>query len=137
MAVFTLNDPYIALSSTDYSQYISAVTLTIAVAEQDLTNFQSGQWTVPLGGRKSGSLALTFNQDVAASQIDSIMWPLVGTTVTWAMRATRGSAKGTSNPEYSGSLLVNGWVPISGSPGDAVKVSVTFPLSGAVTRATA
>ena len=136
MAVFAMNDCYIALNGSDRSAYISSVTLSVNVAELDSTDFADAGWTVPIAGRKSGSLALTFNQDVAASAIDSIMWPLLGTTVTFEIRATN-STVGTSNPKYTGSLLVNSWTPLDGSPGDLAQVSVTLPLSGAVTRATA
>lgn len=136
MATFAMNDCYVALNGTDRSSTIKSVTLTVDVAELDQTDFADAGWTSPIAGRKSGSLALTFNQDVAASAIDSIMWPLLGTVVSFEVRATN-SAVGTSNPKYTGSLLVNGWNPLSGSVSDLAEVQVTFPLSGAVTRATA
>lgn len=136
MATFAMNDCYIALNGTDRSSSISAVTLQVDVAELDSTDFADAGWTVPIAGRKSGSLQLTFNQDVASSAIDSIMWALIGTTVTFEVRATNANV-GASNPKYTGSVLVNSWTPVSGSVGDLAQVSVTLPLSGAVTRATA
>jgi hypothetical protein len=135
VATFALNDCYVALNGTDRSSSIKSVTLTVDVAELDTTDFADSGWTVPIAGRKSGSLALTFNQDMAASAIDSVMWPLLGTVVTFEVRATNASV-GASNPKFTGSLLVNGWAPISGAVSDLAEVSVTFPLSGAVTRAT-
>jgi hypothetical protein len=33
-------------------------------------------------------------------------------------------------------VLINSWAPLSGAVSDLAEVSVTFPLSGAVTRAT-
>ena len=136
MATFALNDAYIALNGTDRSSSIKSVTLQVDVAELDSTDFADSGWTVPIAGRKSGSLQLTFNQDVASSAIDSVMWPLLGTTVTFEVRATNASV-GASNPKYTGSVLVNSWSPVSGSVSDLAEVSVTLPLSGAVTRATA
>lgn len=135
MATFAMNDCFISINGTDRSSSISAVTLQIDVAELDSTDFADSGWTVPIGGRKSGSLQLTFNQDVAGSAIDSVMWPLLGTTVAFVVRATN-AVKGANNPEYTGSILCNSWTPVSGSVGDLATVSVTFPLSGAVTRAT-
>jgi len=90
-----------------------------------------------LGGLASGSLALTFKQDVAASQIDSIMWPLflTRTPQTFEVRADSGSV-GADNPSYSGNVLVKEWKPLAGSVGDVAEVEVTFPTSGAITRAT-
>lgn len=136
MAAFAMTDCYVALNGTDRSSYIKAVTLNVDVAELDATDFADAAWTVPIAGMKSGSLALTFNQDVANSAIDSVLWGLLATTVTFEVRATN-SAVSTSNPKYTGSVLINGWAPLSGSVGDLAEVSVTFPLSGAVTRATA
>lgn len=135
MAAFVLTDAYIALNGSDRSAYIKQVALNVETAEQDVTDFADAGWTVPISGLKSGSLALTFNQDVAASQIDSIMWPLLGTTVSFEVRATN-AAVGASNPKYTGSILVTSWNPITGSVGDVAEVSVTYPVSGAVTRAT-
>lgn len=141
MATFAMNDCYIAIGTsagalTDRSASISAVTLQVDVAELDSTDFADSGWTVPIAGRKSGSLQLTFNQDVAASAIDSVMWPLLGTTIFFEVRASNSSV-GSSNPKFTGSALVNSWTPVSGSVGDLAQVSVTLPLSGAVTRATA
>lgn len=135
MAAFVLTDAYIALNGSDRSAYIKQVALNVETAEQDVTDFADAGWTVPISGLKSGSLALTFNQDVAASQIDSIMWPLLGTTVSFEVRATNASV-GASNPKYTGNILVTSWNPITGSVGDVAEVSVTYPVSGAVTRAT-
>jgi len=135
VAAFVLTDAYIALNGSDRSAYIKQVALNVETAEQDVTDFADAGWTVPIAGLKSGSLALTFNQDVAASAIDSIMWPLLGTTVTFEVRATNASV-GASNPKYTGSILVTSWNPITGSVGDVAEVSVTYPVSGAVTRAT-
>ena len=135
MAVFALNDCYIALNGTDRSSYIQSVTLTINVAELDATDMADAGWTVPIAGRKSGSLALTFNQSMTNGEIDSIMWGLIGTTTTFEIRASNSSL-GINNPKYTGSVLINSWTPVDGSVSDLAQVSVTLPLSGAVTRAT-
>jgi hypothetical protein len=81
-------------------------------------------------------VALEFKQDFAATKLDSIMWPLLGTVVPFEVRADQGVAS-TSNPKYTGFLLIKAWNPITGSVGDESSVSVSYPTSGAVTRATA
>lgn len=135
MAKFVLTAGYVALNGTDLSSYCSNIQLQIEAESKDTTTFGSSGWHEELSGIKSASLALTFMQDVAASAIDSIMWPLFGTVVTFEVRATQ-SAVGTSNPKYSGSVSVRQWNPISGSVGDTAQVSVTYPTTGTVTRAT-
>jgi hypothetical protein len=135
MAKFVLTGEYVALNSTALHSYIRKAELSVEVEDADVTNFGSGGWTEVIGGLKSGELSIEFLQDVAASALDSIMWPLLGTVVTFEVRATQ-SAVGTSNPKYTGSVLINGWNPIEGGVGDEATVSVSFPTSGAVTRAT-
>lgn len=126
---------YVAVNGTDLSAYAKKAELTTKVEEKDVTTYGSQGWKELLGGLKSGELALDLFQDVAASALDSIMWPLLGTVVTFEVRASN-AVVGTSNPKYTGSVLINGWNPISGSVGDEASVGVSYPTSGAVTRGT-
>lgn len=135
MAKMVLTSTYLALNSVDRSSWCSKVELTTEVDEKDVTTFASLGWKEVLGGLKSGSLAVTFKNDVAASQLDETMDALFGSVTTFEVRAT-SSAVGTSNPKYTGSVLIKNWTPISGSPGDVNEASYTYPTSGAVTRAT-
>ena len=135
MAVFALTSEYTALNAGDLSAYIKSSVLTVDVAELDTTDFASGGWTEVIGGLKSGTLAINFQDDVAASAIDSILWPLLGTVVTFEVRAT-SAVVGTSNPKYTGSVLIT-QASIGGAVGELAMKSLTFPTSGTVTRATA
>ncbi|MFE2323583.1 hypothetical protein ACFXD5_06615 [Streptomyces sp. NPDC059385] len=136
MAKMVLLAQYLALNGTDLSDYTRKAELTIEVEDKDITTYGSAGWKAVLGGLKSGELSCEFLQDVATTKIDSIMWPLLGTVVTFEVRADQ-AAVGVSNPKYTGSVLIKGWNPIEGSVGDEASVGVTFPTSGAVTRATA
>lgn len=135
MAKFVMLSSFLALNAGDLSAYTSKIELSIEVEEKESTTFGSGGSKEVLGGIRSGSLAVTFKQDVAASQIDSIMWALLGTVTTFEVRAT-SAAVGTSNPKYTGSVLVKSWSPLNGSVGDLAEVSVTLPTTGAIVRAT-
>lgn len=126
---------YVEINGTDLSDYTKKAELTAKVEEKDVTTYGSDGWKELLGGLKSGELGLDFLQDVAAAALDSIMWPLLGTVVPFKVRADQ-AAVGTSNPEYSGSILINGWNPIQGSVGDEATVGVSYPSSGALDRAT-
>ncbi|WP_328962973.1 hypothetical protein [Streptomyces virginiae] len=136
MAKMVLLAQYLALNGTDLSDYTRKGELTVEVEDKDVTTYGSLGWKAVLGGLKSGELACEFLQDVAATKIDSIMWPLLGTVVTFEVRADSGAVS-TSNPKYTGSVLIKGWNPIEGGVGDEASVGVSFPTSGAVTRATA
>lgn len=127
---------FVSLNGTDLSDYTKKAELTTKVEEKDVTTFGSDGWKELLGGLKSGEIALDFLQDFANSALDSIMWPLLGTVVPFEVRPDNAAAS-TSNPSYTGSVLINGWNPIQGSVGDEATVGVSFPTSGAVSRATA
>ena len=136
MAKMVLLASFVSVGGNDLSSYCNSIELTTEVDAQDATTFASLGWKEVLGGLKSAGLALGFKQDVAAAALDSIIWPLFGTVFTFETRLSN-AVVGTSNPKYTGSVLLNKWTPIGGSVGDIAEVSVDWPSSGAVTRATA
>lgn len=135
MAVFCLSSMYTALNGTDRSADIKSSVLTVDAAQLDTTDFASGQWTEVIGGLKSGSLQINFQDDAANSAIDDILWGLLGTVVTFEVRPTSSSVS-SSNPKYTGSVLITS-TSIGGAVGELAQKSVTYPTSGAVTRAEA
>lgn len=135
MAVLALTSCYVEINSVDMSAFVTAVEIDAEVVDLVTTNFGSGGWDERIGGLKSGTFAVTFNNDFAATTVDDRLWPLFGTVVTFAVRPT-SSAVGATNPSYEGSVLVNELSPISGSVGDLAQHDVTWPCSGTVTRAT-
>lgn len=136
MAKMVLLAAYVSLAGNDLSEHTRKAEITVEVEDKDVTTYASLGWKVVLGGLKSGELGLEFLQDVAAGEIDSIMWPLLGTVVPFVVRLDNAVAS-ASNPEWSGNVLINGWNPIEGGVGDEASVSVGYPTSGAVTRAVA
>lgn len=136
MAKMVLLAQYLSINGTALSAYTKKAELSVEVEDKDVTTYASAGWKEILGGLKSAELAVEFLQDFAASQLDAIMWPLLGTVVAFEVRADQ-AAVGTSNPKYTGNILIKGWNPIEGSVGDEATVGVSFPTSGAVTRATA
>lgn len=134
MGKFVLTSEYVGLNSVDRSSFVTSAELSLESEAKDVTNYGSGGWKEFLGGLKSGELKLKFLQDVAASAIDSVMFPLLGTVVPFEVRAT-SAVVGASNPKYTGNILITGWNPIEGSVGDEATVSVSYVTSGAVSRA--
>lgn len=127
---------YLSINANVLNTFTKKAELSVEVEEKDVTNYASLGWKEVIGGLKSGELGCDFLNDFAAAQLDAIMWPLLGTVVPFEVRADQG-ARSTANPAYTGSILINGWNPITGSIGDEASVSMSFPTSGAVARATA
>lgn len=127
---------YLSLNGNVLHEYTKKAELAVEVEEKDVTNYASLGWKEVLGGLKSGELGVEFLQDFAPAELDAIMWPLLGTVVPFEVRADQ-AAVSTSNPAYTGNVLINGWSPITGSVGDEATVSQGFPTSGVVTRTNA
>lgn len=135
MSKFVLFAAYVNVNATDLSAYGASAEVAIEVADEDTTTFGSGGWKESLGGLKSGTFKVKFKQDMAAAALDSIVWPLLGTVVSFELRATQG-ARSTSNPGYTGNVLITKWTPISGEVGKVVEVDVDWKVTGAVARQT-
>ena len=132
MAVFALTSEVVSLNSQDITAYCKSATLTIDAAQLDTTDFASGGWVEMIGGLKSGTLALELMDDVAAGEVDADIWGIIGTVVPFALKPTSAGIS-TSNPEYQGNVLITGW-SIGGAVGELASKSLSFPLSGAITR---
>lgn len=132
MATFVLTDATCVVNTVDLSDYVRSMTVSLSAAVVDDTNM-GDTWEAKLGGRKSGTVTVEFSQDFAASQVDATLWAALGTVVAFTGKPTSGAIS-TTNPEYQFSVLISDYSPIDGSHGDLATTSVTWPLSGAVTR---
>lgn len=136
MAKLILTAAQLLLNGVDRSSWTSSVELAVEAEVKDVTVFTSGGFKENLSGLKSGNLQIGWKNDLAAGALDELMWALfiASAAVTFEVRAVN-TARSTSNPAYTGSVIVNGWTPITGSPGDVNEFSVTYPTTGIITRA--
>jgi hypothetical protein len=135
MAKFVATDYKITVNGTDFSTNLASADLTIDTDDVETTAF-GGEWRTRVGGLKSASLTLEFHQDFGAASVDATLWPLLNTIATVVITPTSASASAT-NPSYTAEALVNQYQPFASSVGDLATLSVTWPVSGTVTRATA
>ncbi len=135
MAKFVATDYKITINGTNFSTSLASVELPIEVEEQETTAFGSS-WRTRIAGLRSGSITLEFHQDFAAAAIDATLFPLLGTNATVVVVPTSGTVTST-NPSYAGEFLVTSYTPFNSTVGDLATVSITWPLTGALTRATA
>lgn len=130
-----LLDAQLSIANNDVTNWCKKIELSDEFEAKKTTNFGSGGAEENKGGLESFEAAITFNQDYDAAALDSIMWALRRSVVTFAARAD-ADAVSASNPQYSGKLLISKWVPIAGNVGDVGEVDVTYPGSGPLARAT-
>ncbi len=135
MPKFVATDHVITIGTANFSQSLAAVTLDITTDEQETTAF-GDTYRTRIAGLRDASLTLDFHQDFGAGSVDATLFPLLGSAVAFTIKPTSGTVTAT-NPVYSGTALVTQYQPFANSVGDLATLSVTWPVSGAVTRATA
>jgi len=135
LAKFVATDYDITIGAVDLSTSIAAATLDLSAEEQDTTAF-GATYRTRIAGLKDGTLSLDFHQDFGAASVDATLFPLLGSAVAFTIKPTSGTVSAT-NPTYSGTALVTQYQPFASSVGDLATLSVSWALSGAVTRATA
>lgn len=136
MAVFAFLNAFISINAIDLTDHATNVSVKMGAVDLLTTNFSSGGWDERIAGLKSGTVSFDFNQDEAASKVDATLWAALGTVVAVKVRLTSAAISAT-NVEYQFNALINDYTPISGKVGDLAKVTVSFPITGAVTRAVA
>ena len=135
MAKFVATDYVVSIGGTDLSSTLNSVELSVEADDIETTAFGSGYRT-RIGGLKQASVTLNFMQDFGAGSVDATLFPLLGTLSTVTIVPTSGTVNST-NPRYTAVCLVNAYTPFASSVGDIATLSVTWPVSGTVTRATA
>lgn len=138
MAKFVATQYQISLNGTDLTSSLHAAELDVKANEVETTTFgtSSTVYKTVVGGIVAGTVKLEFYQDFAAGSVDATIWPLVNTIGTVVIKP-QGTAVSATNPSYTATVLINQYQPIGGNVGDLASFSVTWPISGAVTRATA
>lgn len=134
MAKFVATDYAITIGTANFSSAIAAVTLDISTDEQETTAF-GDTYRTRIAGLRDASLTIDFHQDFAAGAVDATLFPLLGSAVSFSIKPTSGTVTAT-NPSYSGTALVTQYQPFAGSVGDLATLSVTWPVTGQVTRGT-
>lgn len=134
MAKLVLTNTAVTFNGTDISANVASITLSTSAAEVPTTAFGSTSIT-RVSGLIDNSVTFSIHNDYNA--IDGIFFPLVGSTaVTCIVKPNGTAAASTTNPSYTFSVLVTEWTPVNGAVGDLATADVTFPISGAITKAT-
>jgi hypothetical protein len=137
LAKYVVTGNKVTINGTNLSDSIARAELVINVADVDTTDFGSNGYTELIGGLKSGTVSIDFHQDYASASVEATIFPLLGSIATAVIIAGNGTAASSTTPAYTATVLVNNWSPVAGAVGDLSTVSVSWPTSGAITKATA
>jgi hypothetical protein len=136
MARIVLTNAYVTVNSVDVSDHVASVTLNSSIDVVETTAFGTTGARTRIGGLADNSITLEFHQDYASGSIEATVYPLLGSTTTVVVKPN-GSSTSTTNPSYTSTVLVSEWTPLNGAVGELATASVTWPVSGAITKATA
>lgn len=136
MPRLVLTNAKVTINSVNLSDHIASVTLSTSADVVDTTGFSSTAARSRVAGLLDNSVTLEFHQDFATSNVEQTIYPLVGTTTTVVVTPVDTTVSGT-NPSYTFTALVAEWQPLSGAVGELATASVTWPISGAITKAVA
>lgn len=128
MARIVLTNVAVTFGTTDISSYVTSVTLGSTFDVVETTAFGNTART-RVAGLADNSVTFEFNQDYAAGALEATVYPTLGTAVSITVRPVAGTT-----PAYSFSALVSEWTPLNGAVGELATASVTWPISGVITK---
>ena len=134
MPRLVLTNASVVFGSTDLSSYITSISLNSTFDIVETTAFGNTAKT-RVAGLADNSVTFEFNQDYATSALEQTIYPLLGTAVSVVAKPVAGTTTSV-NPQYAFSALVSEWTPLNGSVGELATASVTWPISGAITKTT-
>ena len=134
MATFMLNNASVTINSGDLSSYVTSVTLSQSADNLEDTAMGDTSRSY-IGGLKSGTVDIEFNADFAAAKTEATIFPLVGTSTAVVVKPVAASVSAT-NPSYTFNAIVNSWDTLNGSVGEIASHSISWPITGAITKAT-
>ena len=120
-------------ANTDISQYVGSITLSTTAAEVATTAMGSSAVT-RIQGLIDNSVTLELHQDYPT--IEKLFYDafVAGTAVPMTVKPNGTAAASSSNPQYAFNALPVSWTPVAGAVGDLAVVSITYPISGAITK---
>jgi hypothetical protein len=126
-----------AAGTSDISNHVASVSISTTYDAVETTAFAGGNVPAAARTRQAGladnAVTLDMHQDFAAAEIESVIYPALGTIVALRIAPTTGAIS-ASNPEYQFNALVSEWTPLNGAVGELATASVTWPITGAIVK---
>lgn len=136
MGAFVFTDGFVSINGNDVSDHVKSATLNYSAELQDDT-VMGDTTRSRIGGLKDWSIDIEAQNDFASGELDSILFPLVGTTFTVILRAVNTGGIGSTNPNFSGTGILESYTPIAGAVGDLASTPITIQAAGTLSRLTA
>ena len=133
MPRIVLTNAFISVGGVDLSDLVASVTLNETFDVVETTAFSSTAAKTRVAGLEDNSITLEFHQDYATGEVEQTIYPLLGQASAVIVKPN-GSSTSAFNPSYTCSAIISEWTPINGSVGELASASVTWPITGAITK---
>ena len=134
MAKLVLTNAYVLIGATDLSNHIASISLATQYDIVETTQFGDTSKR-RVAGLADNTVTFEFHQDFQAGSVEATIYPLLGTATACTIRPI-DAARSSSNPQYDFSVLIAEWTPLSAAVGELTTASVTWPISGDITKTT-
>ena len=137
MARLVLTNVNVTVAGVDLSDHIASVTLGSTYDVVETTAFADGN--VPqaaknrIAGLVDNSVTFEFHQDFASASVEATIYPLLGTIAAVEVQPVN-AAISVDSPLYTFNALISEWTPLNGAVGELATASVTWPISGQITK---
>jgi hypothetical protein len=120
----------------DLSDLVSSVSLSSTFDVVETTAFSSSSTKTRVAGLADNSITLEFHQDYATNEVEQTIYPLLGQVAAVIVKPN-GATTGAFNPSYSCNAVISEWTPLNGAVGELATASVSWPVTGAITKVVA
>ena len=134
MAEQVLTKAFLSINAVDLSAKMRRINTPQGVERQDDSAFGDDSRS-GAGGLKTWSIDAEFNQDFAAGSVDATLSGIVGTVVAIEYRPSTDAVSST-NPKWTGSGLIEEYIPVAGTVGDQAIATVRIGSAGRCAPAT-
>jgi hypothetical protein len=144
MARLVLTNVEVTFGTVNLSDHIASVTLGSTYDVIETTAFAGttgAEGNVPnaaktrTAGLVDNSVTLEFHQDFAAASVEQTIYPELGKEVTIVVQPVASAGVDATNPSYTFKALISEWTPLNGAVGELATASVTWPITGRITKA--
>jgi hypothetical protein len=133
MAVIASTGCVVTVGGVDFSDHVSEVSIDREVDTPEVTSFGSSGNREYVAGLKGANVTIVFHQDYAASEVNVTLNTNFGVSTAITVKPT-GDGISATNPEYQFNAIISKDSPVMAKVGDVQKPSLTWPITGAITR---
>jgi hypothetical protein len=134
MPRIVLTNAFISVGGVDLSDLVSSVSLSSTFDVIETSAFSSSATKTRVAGLADNSITLEFHQDYATGEVEQTIYPLLGTVAAVIVKPN-GATTSAFNPSYTCQAVISEWTPLNGAVGELATASVSWPVSGAITKA--